>query len=785
MKVLYVDDDTGLLAICKEFLERSNHLMVDTVGSAQDALSRVRETAYDVIISDYQMPGMSGIDLLKELRNAGHRTPFILFTGKGREELAAELRTNDPILYLQKGGDALAQFAELEHQAKQAVARYRSDPDPAPLGDLKEPQEGTRGLEGRLKAITDGAVRTFGADLAWIWMIRTPQSCEKCRHADPPEGTAGCGDRSRCLHLMARSGRYAPISGEHGRVPLGQYEIGRITSGENAHPITADGTPDRRSREMWTEDLGPVTSMGYRLTSREGRTIGALALLRTTPFRADEARLLEGLAETTAQVIARWSAEAALGESEEKFRNIFNNAQDAIVILDLEGGILEVNDRIVALSGFSREELLRMGLQDLFRLEPASKMGDPFKLLCGKGQARLETKFLAGNGRPVPVEVHAKPIMYGGRPAILSNARDISGQKVTEAELASSKLKMTVGMDLARLAHWEYDILADQFYFDDRFYALYGTDGEMEQGHYQSSRWYVTEFVAPDDRERVSEFIEYIHGPENTNDYPQIEHRIVRRDGEVRHIIVRIGLIRDATRRPIKTFGVNQDVTELKLAEEGLRKANEKLNLLNNITRHDMTNQLTILYGTIALAKDAGPGSGVAPMLARMEKCAQVMSSHIDFTRTYQDLGTSLPQWQDMEGLIRSLPVSGEIEHLDLRGLRGVSIYADPMLPKVFHNLFEDSIRYGGRPTNVRLGREMREGQLVLAFEDAGPGIPVSDKEHIFIKGFGKGTGLGLFLSREILAITGITITETGCPGKGVRFELAVPRGNYRVVPER
>jgi signal transduction histidine kinase len=88
--------------------------------------------------------------------------------------------------------------------------------------------------------------------------------------------------------------------------------------------------------------------------------------------------------------------------------------------------------------------------------------------------------------------------------------------------------------------------------------------------------------------------------------------------------------------------------------------------------------------------------------------------------------------------------------------------------------------------TTIRISaKKAHEGGIFLIVEDNGTGIPPSDKEKIFTRGFGKNTGLGLFLSREILAITGIAIRETGEPGRGARFEMTVPKGAYRFVPAR
>jgi signal transduction histidine kinase len=87
--------------------------------------------------------------------------------------------------------------------------------------------------------------------------------------------------------------------------------------------------------------------------------------------------------------------------------------------------------------------------------------------------------------------------------------------------------------------------------------------------------------------------------------------------------------------------------------------------------------------------------------------------------------------------------------------------------------------------TQIRVSSRQSGNDLVVVWEDNGVGIAMEDKEQIFGRGFGKNTGLGMFLAREILSLTGMTIRETGTPLEGARFEIVVPRGAYRTVPER
>ena len=127
ISLLYVDDEPDLLDLCKLFLEREGEFSVVTVTSAREGLKILAEGMIDAIVSDYQMPGMDGIDFLKQVRSEYKDIPFILFTGKGREEVVIEAIENGADFYLQKGGDPRAQFSELSHKIRQAVRRKKAE----------------------------------------------------------------------------------------------------------------------------------------------------------------------------------------------------------------------------------------------------------------------------------------------------------------------------------------------------------------------------------------------------------------------------------------------------------------------------------------------------------------------------------------------------------------------------------------------------------------------------------------------------------------------------------
>ena len=128
---------------------------------------------------------------------------------------------------------------------------------------------------------------------------------------------------------------------------------------------------------------------------------------------------------------------------------------------------------------------------------------------------------------------------------------------------------------------------------------------------------------------------------------------------------------------------------------------------------------------------------------------------------------------------------AGQLDHqgveVDVR-LGNTEIFADSMIKKVFYNLIDNALRHGDHVTRIEFSRKETADGLLIICEDNGVGVPPHDKTKIFGKGFGRDSGLGLFLIREILSITKISIQETGDYGKGARFEILIPKGDYRAM---
>ena len=189
-----------------------------------------------------------------------------------------------------------------------------------------------------------------------------------------------------------------------------------------------------------------------------------------------------------------------------------------------------------------------------------------------------------------------------------------------------------------------------------------------------------------------------------------------------------------------------------------------------------------MLQGYLTILEEKQPDSTHHEYFQKIATAVQRISSMILFTKEYEQIGVNAPVWQDCRTIVdtatKHAPLGQVMVKNDLPA--ETEIYADPLVIKVFYNLMDNAVRYGKKITTIQFSVEELKGNHVVMCKDDGDGVLAEEKEKIFERGFGKNTGLGLALSREILSITGITIRETGEPGTGARFEMTVPKGAYR-----
>ncbi|MDD1687002.1 PAS domain S-box protein [Methanoregula sp.] len=383
--VLYVDDEPDLLVTGRIFLEKSAEFRVITQTSAEEALQSTEIQDCDAIVSDFQMPEMDGIAFLKAVRRKHGDLPFILFTGRGREEIVIQAINNGADFYLQKGGDVKAQYAELAHKIRQAIARRQAE------SRLVESEKRLADIINFLPDATF-AIDRDGQVIAWNRAIVEMTGV-------PADAMLGKGNHDYSI----------PIHGER-RLSL----------------IDMIAEPDEVLAQHYTHFSrnGGILTGESRVFPPDGRP---RILMITARLLYDRQNRVAGAIESLRDISGIRSAEEALRASEEKYRLVVEHSQDAIYI-HRDNRLLFVNRRAQEITGYPYDELMAIRLWDL--LHP-----DDRNLLIKQANERMAgrnvpsgfiARLITKDGRERPCEFFVDIVVYLGAPAILGIARDIT-----------------------------------------------------------------------------------------------------------------------------------------------------------------------------------------------------------------------------------------------------------------------------------------------------------------------------------------------------------------------
>lgn len=246
--------------------------------------------------------------------------------------------------------------------------------------------------------------------------------------------------------------------------------------------------------------------------------------------------------------------------SEDKYRTLFNLESDALVVIDFEtGNILEANHTFINLYGYSKSELLDMKNTDLSAEPNETKKATQDKMSVIP--LRWHKK---KDGEIFPVEITVNVLNYRGKEVHIAAIRDITKRKQAEDERHKLQTQLSNAIEVAHLGPWEYDVATDTFTFNDHFYGIFRTTAEEVGGYKMRTSEYAERFLHPDDIPRVREETQKALETEDPDYKVKTEHRIIFPDGTVGHVSVQIFIVKDKDGKTVKTYGVNQDITDLK-----------------------------------------------------------------------------------------------------------------------------------------------------------------------------------------------------------------------------
>ncbi len=519
IRVLHVDDELGLLKVAKQCLELQGAFHVDAASSVEEALAKLEKEQYDAVVSDYQMPGKDGLEFLKELRENGNRTPFVMFTGKGREEVAIRALNLGANQYLNKTGETETVYTELAHTITE-------------LAKAKKAEELLRLSEEKYRGLFENA-----KDVIVLFDLKGKvTSINKTA-----EKEYGFNKNEMLGKNMLKfvSKRYWPkLLKDVAQIALGKAAKGKI----DVHTPKGDKMAEYRSNPIFSDN----------------RVVGIQTII-------------EDITELTHHATERRKAEEALSESEEKYKNLFENAMDAIVTLDVEGSITAVNSSVLRF-GYKKENLMGKSILDFVSKEhwPAV-MRDLSKVTQGE-PAKSEIELVAPAGK-ILVEYHAGAIVRERDVVgVQVNIRDMTEHKKSEELLRESKERFR---DLFESIQDPVGIFVGKegrlIDYNTAFKKSSGyTDEELEGKVF-------LDFVHPDDRAMV---LEKYRTEFSEDEFPLIyEIRGMNKKEET----IPLELSVSTYKRKGKVIGIeviHRDLTERKKAEQALKESEEQLRTL-------------------------------------------------------------------------------------------------------------------------------------------------------------------------------------------------------------
>ncbi|MFA4876357.1 MAG: PAS domain S-box protein [Methanoregula sp.] len=464
-------------------------------------------------------------------------------------------------------------------------------------------------------------------------------------------------------------------------------------------------------------------------------------------------------------------------ESEKRFRAIFNSTFQFTGLMKPDGTLIEANQTALSYSGVNPDQIINKPFWEArwWRGDEKRVQGlkDAITRAASGEFVRYEVEILgAGDARGL-FDFSIKPVLdeNGTVVLLIPEARDITERKRAEDSLKESldtytrffKTSQDCVFITTKDGQWVdlNDAAVEMFGYFDREELLRVKIPDL--------------YTSPEERSR---HIRTIAEKGFTREYPV---DLKKKDGTVIHTLITTVARYDMNGNVIGFQGTIRDISEQKRMEIALQLARTKLNLLNSVTFNDIQNALFSLSGYLNLETRISHDEKSQYFHDKQVGIVRTITDSLKFASQYQNLGLKPPSWQSVTETFL-LAVS----HLDLSALSrkldvaGLEIYADPLFENVFFALAENVLVHNKTATEFRLYYQKNSGGITLIFENNGTGIQEDMKERIFERGYEEKKGPGLFLAREILGVTAISINETGEPAGCVRFEIFVPDGGYR-----
>jgi PAS domain S-box-containing protein len=772
-RVLHIDDDPDFSDLTARFLEREiDNIRVMTETSATAGLNRISSET-DCIISDYDMPGVNGIEFLERIREKYPKLPVILFTGKGSEEVASEAMTAEATDYLQKDTGP-EQYELLANRIQNAVGKYRSEQAEQRRRErqtrqrdaLAELTTDTAIVAGEFKTaaerLTETAADVIVADCVSVWLFTDDRTTLTA--VDIYDRRTDNHDSGVELQSEAYPEYFEAI------------ETHRIINAADAH---SDPRMSGIADEYFS-DIDVVSVLDAVLHA-EGEVIGVLRHTHTGGIRQwadDEIQFAGDMADLVHR--AYRNKQQAADRREMAFQQSLLEARedamlDGLLIVNRDGEILSYNEQLVEMWSIPRSATEADDSEQLFEhMQNQIDDYDAFEAVFQTDEDTTQSGELPCAGGHV-YDYYTTPVIGedGTQYGRLWSFRDVTEDKERKQELEAQ----TRAMDEAPISITISDPSQDDnplIYANTKFEQLTGYDEEEAIG--ENCRFMQGEETRPEPVEELRTAVE--RGEPAT-----VEIRNYRKGGTEFWNRLSIAPIRDSDGELVNFIGFQLDITERKERERRLKRENERLDQFATIISHDIRNPLQVARGQLEYAQETGNQESFEKAYNALDRIEDIIQDVLTLARQGQaveqtvttDLNeVAIDAWQNVSTEDMSLSVIGES-----------TIQADPgRLQELFENLFRNSLEHAKPPVSVTVGtldtmltttRSENDDLNGFYVSDDGPGIPEDERDDVLESGYTTaqdGTGFGLAIVKQIAEAHRWDITVTEGHDGGARFDF-------------
>ncbi|MGD0281036.1 MAG: PAS domain S-box protein [Dissulfurispiraceae bacterium] len=422
--------------------------------------------------------------------------------------------------------------------------------------------------------------------------------------------------------------------------------------------------------------------------------------------------------------------EAALRQSEEKFRTLFESAIDALIIFDMEGDFIDINKTAYERLGYTKAEMLSMNISQLDHPDFADKIPERMEHLQKDGRCECESAHLRKDGTAMPVEINARFMDFQGRKVIFGIVRDISERKLLEEALHESEERLRQAIRVSQIGIFDHNHLTDSIYWSPRQREIHGwgPDEAVTLPDFLN-------LVHAEDIESISAAVLRAHDPAGDGVW-DVEHRIIRRDATLRWLMARSQTFfegESGERHPVRTIGAVLDITEQKQMEEHLRKTIMERETLLRELYHRTKNNMNTISSLINLQTASLHRDEIAIQMFR-DLQDRIMSMALVHERLYKSKDLSNVKLKDyVSDLANSLMTGYKIDRnkLSLRlDIEDFTLSIDTLIPcgLIINELMTNSLKYAfadGREGQIRIkGRVSSGSEIQLVYSDNGIGFP-------------------------------------------------------------